>query len=119
MTGILLAAYVEKISTRRDKSVAIQIGTNELTPEKAGLLFQIQDKLIVAYLSPKESIPQNELDKVDQLDADLGGKTQSQRLRNVLYKLFQQNAEGFKDFDSYYKAHTDKIINHLKTKIES
>lgn len=117
MNGTLLPGYVERIATRKDKSVAITLGTQELTPAKAGELFEMQDKLVAIYLSPKDSIPQKELDQVDQLNPEFGGKTQSQRLRNVLYKLFEQNKEGFKDFESFYKHHTEKIIDHFKTKI--
>lgn len=118
MNGVLLAAYVEKIATRRDKTVAITIGTQELTPTKGGELLSLQDKLVCLYLSPKDSIPQKEIDQVDKLDPEVSGKTQSQRLRNVLYKLYEQNAEGYRDFDSYYKNQTEKIIEHLKAKIQ-
>ena len=55
---------------------------------------------------------------MDQLDPEMEGKTQGQRIRNVLYILFTQDNEGFTDFDSYYKNKTEKYINHLKTKIK-
>lgn len=118
MNGILLPAYVNGINALKDKSVKITFVTQELTPSLAGSLFSLQGKLACVYISEKESIPQREIDQVDKLDPDLPGKTQSQRLRNVLYKLFEQDSEGFQNFDMYYKAKTDKIIEHLKTKIE-
>jgi hypothetical protein len=117
MNGILLPATIENISTRKDRTVKITLGTQELSPAKAGELFDLMNKLSVTYISPK-SIAQSELDQVDALDPEFEGKTQSQRLRNVLYKLFQQDPEGHKDFDNYYRAKTEKIIEHLKTKIQ-
>lgn len=119
MNGILIAAQIERIATRKDRTVAITVGTQELTPDKAGQLFKIQDRVVVLYISEKETIPQAEIDKVDALNPEFGQKTQSQRMRNVLYKLFEQNAEGFKDFDSFYKHSTEKIIEHLKNKIDA
>jgi len=118
MNGLLLPAQIERIATRKDRTVAITIGTQELSPEKAGNLFRLQDRLAIVYISEKESVPQAELDQVDALNPEFGNKTQSQRLRNVLYKLFEQKNEGFKDFNSFYRHHTEKIIEHLKNKIE-
>lgn len=44
-------------------------------------------------------------------------KSQSQRLRNVLYLLHESNQmEG--DFDDYYAEKMEQIINHFKTKIK-
>lgn len=117
MNGLILSTYVENISTRKDKSVKITLGTQELSPGKAGELFTLLNQLAVAYISPK-SISQGEIDQVDKLDPDIEGKTQSQRIRNVLYILFTQESEGFKDFDSYYKNKTEKFIEHLKGKIK-
>lgn len=117
MIGVLFPAYVENISTRKDKTIKIVLSTQEVSPSTAGELFRLLNNLGVCYISPK-SINQAEVDQVDALDADLGGKTQSQRIRNVLYKLFEQNAEGFKDFNTYYHSKTEAIIEHFKAKIE-
>lgn len=117
MNGLLLSVYVEGITTRKDQSVKITLGTQELTPAKAGELFQLQNKLAVSYFSLKE-ISQREIDQVDKLDPEFEGKTQSQRLRNVLYKLWEQQPEGFKDFDTFYKSRTERIIEQIKEKLQ-
>lgn len=75
------------------------------------------NSLAVTYISPKD-VNQKEIDQVDKLDPELEGKTQSQRIRNVLYLLFEQNNEGFKTFDTYYKSKTELYIEHLKAKIK-
>jgi hypothetical protein len=117
MNGVLLSAYIENITTRKDRTVKITIGSQELSQGKAGELFTLLNNLAVVYISPKE-IDQKEIDQVDKLDPELDGKTQSQRIRNVLYKLFEQDNEGFGDFDAYYKNKTEKYIEHLKSKIK-
>lgn len=118
MNGILLSATVENITTRKDHTVKIVLGTQELSPGKAGDVFNLMNKLAAIYISPKEVLTQSEIDQVDRLDPEFGGKTQSQRIRNVLFLLFQKDSEGFKDFDQYYHSKTEKYIEHLKAKID-
>lgn len=118
MNGILVAATVENITTRKDNTVKLVLGTQELSAAKAGELFSLMNKTAVMYISPKEAVTQSEIDQVDQIDPEFGGKTQSQRIRNVLYLLYEKNKEGFKDFDTYYKSKTEKYIEHLKSKID-
>jgi hypothetical protein len=117
MKGILLPAYIENITTRKDKTVKITIGSQELSQGNAGELFSLLNNLAVVYISMKE-IDQKEIDQVDKVNPDLKGKTQSQRIRDVLYILFTQDNEGFGDFDAYYKNKTEKYIEHLKSKIK-
>jgi hypothetical protein len=117
MNGILLSSYIENITTRKDRSVKITLGTQELSQGKAGELFSLLNSLAVVYISAKE-IDQKEIDQVDKVDPELTGKTQSQRIRNVLYKLWEQDKEGHKTFDKYYYAKTELFIDHLKSKIK-
>jgi hypothetical protein len=117
MNGIILPAYIENITTRKDKTVKITIGSQELSQGKAGELFTLLNNLAVVYISPKE-IDQKEIDQVDKLDPEMKGKTQSERIRGVLYILFTQDHEGHKDFDSFYKNKTEMYIEHLKSKIK-
>jgi len=116
MKGLLLSTLVESIATRKDGTVKIILGTQEMSPMKAAELFGLMNKMAVTYLSMKD-INQAEIDQVDKLDPEFDGKTQSQRLRNVLYRLYEYAPEGFKDFDSFYKHKTEKIIEHLKSKL--
>jgi hypothetical protein len=118
MIGLLIPTYVENITTRKDNSVKITLGTQELSPAKAGELFNLMNKLAMTYICPKD-ISQREIDQVEKLDPEFDGKTQSQRIRNVLFKLYEQDREGYQTFDTYYKAKTEKYIEHLKAKINN
>lgn len=42
----------------------------------------------------------------------------SKKLRNVFYILWEQDSEGFKDFDAYYDSKMYKLINHYKKMIK-
>lgn len=105
------------MATRKDRTVAVTIGTQELSPSNAGQLVGYANQLVCVYISPKETVSQKEIDQVDQIDPEFGGKTQSQRLRNVLFVLWTKAPEDFKDFDSFYAHYTEKMIEHFKTKI--
>jgi hypothetical protein len=117
MNGILLPAYITGINALKDKSIKLTIVTQEMSPDKAGELFSINGHLGYVYISSK-TIDNKEIDTVDKLDPEFGGKTQSQRLRAVLYRLFEVKPEGFKNFDNYYHHKTEEIINHLKSKLD-
>jgi len=115
MTGTLLSCLIGGIRSLKDGSVSVTLETQELTPAKAAELFALRNQLAIVYISDKE-IDKSEIDKVDKLKPELGGKTQGQRIRNTLFMLHSENSEGFADFDSYYKNKTDLYIEHLKTK---
>lgn len=117
MKGSLIAAIVENITTRKDRSVKLVIGTQELSPNEAGQLFQYMNQLVSIYICPS-SIDNREIEQIDKLEPELNNKTQSQRIRAVLYLNFQQANEGFKDFDTFYRAKTEKYIEHLKSKLQ-
>lgn len=47
------------------------------------------------------------------------GSTQSQKIRFILYRLWQQNNEGFTDFEEYYRDKTGRYIDFLMRKLEN
>lgn len=117
MKGILIAATVEGIRSRKDKTVALTIGTQELNPEKAGELFSINGHLVTVYISVK-GISNDEQDIIDSVEPDVPGKSPSQRLRNVLFRLWEQSNEGYTDKNLHYIHHMEKIIEDYKTKLK-
>lgn len=117
MKGILFAAIVEGIRSRKDKTVALTLGTQELSPEKAGQIFNTNSHLVTCYLSIKENISESEQEIIDSIEVDTPAKTPSQRLRSVLFLIWKEHPEGYKDFNMYYLHQMDKLINHFKTKL--
>lgn len=116
-SGLLLPVVVENITTRKDKTVKITLGTQELSPSRAGELFNLMNKVAACYIKEKH-VDQSEVDAVDKLDPEFKGKTQSQRMRNVLYLNYEQNKEGFKEFNSYYHSKMEGYIEELKSNLQ-
>jgi hypothetical protein len=52
----------------------------------------------------------------EKADPSVGQKTPSQRLRAVLYRLWQQSSGGV-DFESFYRMRLESIIDQVKDKL--
>lgn len=118
---IIFGAIIDGVASRKDKTLTIRIGTQELPPDKAGQLFGLQNASV--YVAIKvEDFGQEEREALEALKADEmeagGGKTLSQRLRHALYRLWQQKPEGYTDSNSHYIAKMEKIIQHFKDKLD-
>ncbi len=72
--------------------------------------------VILRDLNPYAETPE-ELDKID-LDLYDNKKTQSQRLRSVLFLNWQKDNKGFSEFKEYYVMQMNTIIEHFKGKLE-
>ena len=115
--GTLIPVVVGSIRSLKDGSVSVTVETQELSPGKAGELFALRNKMCYAYFSAKQ-IENSEKKIIDSLDPELKGKTPGQRLRNVLYRLWEQQPEGYADSESHYKAKMELIINTYKSNLE-
>lgn len=115
---ILLPSQIESIASRKDKTVKVTLGTQELTPQQAAQVFQLNQKF--CYVAIKEETFQaDEVEAIDNLKTDLETeKTPSQRLRGILYVNYQQKPEGYKDFATYYQAKMERICDHFKSKLD-
>jgi hypothetical protein len=112
-------AQIESIKSRKDKTTAIVIGTNEISPSIAGQLFNLQSSFVYCALK-EEEFATNEKEIINELKADfeIEKKSNGQRLRNVFYKLYEQDNEGFLTFVKYYDHKMEQLINHFKSKLD-
>lgn len=115
---IILPAQIEGLTSRKDKTVKVTFGTQELSPNDAAQVFQLNQRF--CYIAIKEEpFQQDELDSLDSIKTDLeSNKTPSQRLRGILYINYQQDDEGYKDFMTYYIGKMDKLCEHFKSKLD-
>lgn len=115
---ILIGGQIESISTRKDKSLKITIGSQELTPNQSTDIFLLNQSF--CYIGFKqEQFKKDEADLLDSLKSDFEyQKTPSQRLRAVLYLNYEQDNKGYKDFGTFYASEMERIIEHYKTKLE-
>lgn len=98
-------ATVSSVSTLKDRSVKIVLNTRELPVDELAMLFHSVNNEIASVELPEDS-------------GDT--KSPSQRLRWVLYKVFDTNSEvqeKFKTFALYYNHIMEQLINLYKEKI--
>jgi hypothetical protein len=115
---IVIPAAIEGISTRRDKSLKIIIGSQELTPEQSVEIMRLNQMTCYVAFKP-EIFLTDECERIEKLQAELdfSYKTPSQRLRNILFVMWQQNPEGYTDSELHYRYYIDKICEHYKSKL--
>ena len=124
---VIFDGGVETIATRADGSIKVVIGSQELSSDTMTRLFDLRRKVGYVLISTKE-ISQEQIDAVETSTANMefSEKTPSQRLRGVLYILWEklqpkendQGIEKFVDFDLFYKRKLNEIINHYKKQLD-
>jgi hypothetical protein len=107
-------AAVINMNPKADRSWKLVFETPELSGEDVKLLadnFQGEGWLV---FSPNEITT----DQIPTERAETGGKTQSKRLRDVIYVLYEQRAEPGGDFEAFYRTQMEKLIDFVKSKLE-
>lgn len=123
MKTLIFSAIFEGLRTRKDKTVAITLGTQEMSPDGyANLLGYLQCYIFVLMKEGEREVNAADIDELKSKEFDefdkRQDKTPSQRLRNVFYILYEQDKEGFAEFKDYYDHKMENLISHFKEKID-
>ncbi len=115
---LVLSTTVEGIQTRQDGTLKIVLGTQEIDPSQGATLLGMRNKYVKVLLSDTNitSMEENILNE-EVIQDGRKVKTQSQRLRAVLYRVWETTTQT-QDFDGWYKAETERVIDHYKTKLD-
>ncbi len=112
MKTIKLKAVITGIRAKVDRSLGLTIATPELSTKEKALFMELQGINCEMSVKPLEGKAEDVV-----IDKDVNQKSQSQRIKNILYLLWKQDNEGYEEFAPYYKHKTDKIMDHYKTLI--
>lgn len=110
---ISIPAQPVDFKPRADRSWKLVFETRELSGSDVSLLadhFQNEGWLLY---KPNEHIKPSE---IPQSDADSGTKSQSQRLRDVIF-IYWKSLGSKGDFESFYRTSLEKLIEYMKTKL--
>lgn len=119
MIKLLIPAQLTGYRPKADKSFSITFNTMELKPEEKIVLDNLFQQH--GFLHFKDSaFVREETDLFDALDIDLqdNSKTPSQRLRSVLFRNWEKDNLGHKEFKAYYSYQMEKLITHYKDKLD-
>ena len=115
---LILPGIIENITTRKDKTWKLTIGTNELSPEQASEVVILNQEFCYLAIKKDEFKPRDlEIINSIQSEFEFKDKPPSQRLRAVFYRLWEQDKQGYKDFELYYRFNMEKVIEHFKSKL--
>jgi len=126
--SVVFEGGIDKVSTLADGSLRVYVGTPELSNETMVNVFSLIKKPGFVLISAN-AINQDQIDAVEKAstNAEFSEKTPSQRMRGVLYRLWEKtqpktmNGDGvmeYVDFDLFYKRQMNKMIDHFKTKLD-
>lgn len=110
-------ATITKITTMADRGLRLQVDTQEITDaELKKQIFDLHDKLGFFFFSeaPITEVP---LDDLPEIKVEEGEKTPSQRLRNILFVLWEQKKIK-ESFDIFYRKQIEKLIEKIKEQLQ-
>ena len=116
---LIFPGILESWRSMKDKTLKIVFETQELSGEQAAGINNLLGKFgFIAF--KEEPFKEKEKEYIDTLEGDFDDqqKTPSKRLRAVLYRNWEQNKEGYEDFQLYYNFKLEKIITHYKDKLD-
>jgi len=116
---LLKPTILESYRSLKDGTLKLSFETGELSPqEMADIHFSLNKVGYLAYAP--DPFATHEMEEIDKLKVEFDdtGKPPSQRLRAVLYRLWEQKPEGYEISEDYYRAKMEKLINHFKNKLE-
>jgi hypothetical protein len=116
---ITLATEFRSLKSIADRGMSITLVTNELTPEQAKELYSLLHAFCFTAFK-KDDFKKNELEFLDHLETELDfkEKPKSQRLKAVLFRLWEQKPEGYEDFELFYRFKMERIIDKIKNLLE-
>lgn len=114
----LFEAQIEGIIVRKDRTMVIRIGSQELPTAVKSNILDLEHRHLKVYLSDENILPSvmDEISKAEIIEED-NGKSQCQRLRGVLYRLWEKKGEPGTS-ENHYRDQMEIIINHFKSKLD-
>lgn len=110
------SAIVDGVTKKKDGTLSIKLGTQELSPEETAELFKFgNQQLWVAFKDTPVS--EGDVEAPDFLPEFDGQKSHSQRLHGVLYKLWELRTDKKKTARQFYEDYMEKLINTIKEKL--
>ena len=111
--AIQISAQITSIKPLVDRSASVILHTKELSKEDFLIILEYLGSA-GWFLFSEDELKEKDLPKEDSGYEE--GRTPSQRLRGVIYRLWEQSGPK-DDFEGFYRRTMEKIINQLKEKL--
>ena len=109
-----ITTQIGKVETQADIGNKLVIYTPELFPEQMVELFRLKNdgECLCAFQPLGRQSPE-----LPPATGEAKLPSLSKQLRNVLYKVWEEQHASTGDFESFYDYEMNKIINHFKSKL--
>lgn len=111
--AIKTQAIISTISSRRDGSARVSFETPELESDEFSAFRELQGINLEAYFKPMDFVVKD----IKEIKSEVDTKTPSQRLRAVLFVLYDQEGRPG-EFSEYYSKKMEKMIDFIKDKLD-
>lgn len=120
MKKLLTQVTLDRSNRKKDKSVSITFITQlEQSSEEFMNIDKLTNSSGVLYFKSDGDLTDEELKAIDVVKIESEGKSKSQRLRNVLYRFYEQKIKPHnKGFIIFYANEMERIIEHYKSKLD-
>ena len=118
--SVIFEGGVNKVATLSDGSLSINIHTQELDDDTMTRIFNLRKKPGMVLIS-SDSISNEQIEEVEKftINEEIGKtKSSSQRLRGVLYRVWEQGDQRI-DFTIWYETSMERIINKYKSLLDA
>jgi len=114
---LVVPAILDTFASLKDKTIKLVFYCNELNPQQ--LLKVAENIQQFGFLAFKNDKYKNsELVNLESFKTGFDVKrSKSQLLRSVLFRNFEKNKEGYKEFHDYYDFKMNKMITFFKDKL--
>ena len=112
---IQFSAQIDGITSKKDKTLSVKLGTQELVAEETAKIFEHQGHQIWVAIA-ESSVKEEDLNIPETL-SDLDKKTPSQRLRDRMAVYYKETNDSFEGFDDWYKKALEKIGQNYLDKL--
>lgn len=110
-----LSSFISKVSTMADSTIRMVVDCQEMSAEQTAQIFQQKGK-IGYFLFSERTIKEEDLKDLPEIKTDRNEKTPGQRLRAVLYILWEQTKNPL-GFEQFYREQMDAYINQIKARL--
>jgi hypothetical protein len=117
---ILAPVILDGYAPRKDGSFSLRFVTQEQTPEQVANIHAALGSYGFIAFKKEQPLSPSEMQMIADVDLpDNERKTQSQRMRGIIYLLFKADPAGFSSFEDFYRYRTEKIIDALKKQLDN
>ncbi len=106
-------ACIERISSRKDRSISFGVSTPELTPDQAAAFLGLHGLNCRIMLQPLDV----EADAFIEVKSELEQKSPSSRQRSVLFLIWKGTGSSGQ-FSEYYTKRMETMIDRLKKELD-